>query len=323
MFRKCPSVFYVLILLLGTVSAVFAQETAHPVISVDNAGNLEQIIEIIDENQRMSEDSLVFSPDSTLLAYVQDSEIQLLDVTSNEVAVTVPEVIFPVWLVFTDDGKGLTAVTTSFLEGIFSWDASTGERLPAVVPAERASAFATTVSPDGSLIAASRDDGLRIIETATGETVTTLPATGRVAISADNKTIAIGDANTKIELWDIAAGELRLTLESPSLAYEAPVFSMDSTLVAGCNSNDGVDIWDAETGEIVQSMPDASCGRGAFSPDNSLFVTGFFTFTVYDVATGEELFTLPETGNVAFSPDGTMLATISTFSATLRVWSVP
>jgi len=323
MLRKCLSIFYILILCLGIGGAVFAQDTAdHPVITTENAGNLELITEITDAEKYMRSESLAFSPDSQLLAYVQDNTIQLLDVTSSEVGVTVPDVSFPVWLVFTDDGKALTAVTTSFLDGFSSWDVATGDELPAVTPAERVDAYSTILSPDGSLVAASTEDALQIIETATGETVTTLPSTGRIAISADNKTVAIGDANTKIELWDIATGELRLTLESPSLAYESPVFSADSTLVAGCNSNDGVDIWNAETGEIVLSMSDASCGRGAFSPDNSLFVTGFFSATVYDVATGEALFEVEDVRNVAFSPDGTLLATISDYSSSLKLWAV-
>ncbi len=327
MFGKYLSVLYCSVLFLGMGGAVFAQDvTDHPVITVDNAANLEPIVEIAEADKYMRSEGLTFSPDNQLLAFNQDSAIQLLDVTSNEVVLTIPGISFPVWLVFMDDGKALAAVTTSYLDDISSWDVTTGEELPAVIPEESTNnAYGAILSPDGSLIAISLDGdkGIRIIETATGATVTTIPVDGgRLAISADNETIAIGDANTKIELWDIATTEIRLTLESPSLAYEDPIFSADSTLIAGCNSNDGVDIWDAETGEVVLTMSNASCGRGAFSPDNTLFATGPYSTTIYNVATGEELFKIEDTNNVAFSPDGTLLATVSDYSSTLKLWAV-
>src|SRR5262249_13957212 len=79
------------------------------------------------------------------------------------------------------------------------------------------------------------------------------------------------------------------------------------------NAGDMVKVWDAQTGKELYSLKG---GLGvAFSPDGKLLACAFSDSTVklLDTQTGNELHTLKgHTGgvtSVAFSPDGTRLAT--------------
>jgi WD40 repeat protein len=309
------------ILVLG-VGIVFGQDA--DVISPANAAKLKQIWQITDQ-ERIFDTNIVFSPDSKLLAFHQNENIQLWDVAANKATMTLASDTFPAKVIFTDEGKMIEAVTTSFLNSISSWDLASGDALPIVKTKDPIDTSTTIVSPDGSLVGAIlyEKKSLQIIDAATGETVTTVPAYGMIALSPDNKMLAVGDNNTKMELWDVAAGKMTTSLESPSKAYGYPIFSADGKLLAGCNINDGVDIWDVETGKTITSMPDASCGAGAmFSPDNKLFASGFANIYLYDVEKGKELFKIEDASNVAFSPDGKYVATVSAFSNILTLWGL-
>ena len=140
------------------------------------------------------------------------------------------------------------------------------------------------------------------------------------AFSPDGTEVAIGGIDAHPRLFDAETGELVLELddeESPS--HRGVAFSPDgSRLVSGSMTNDdfpnGVPkIWDAATGlEIMRLEHPSNTWEVAWSPDGTMIATtGQDTTRIWDAATGAERYALtgPTPGAVRFSPDSTLLAT--------------
>jgi WD40 repeat protein len=117
-------------------------------------------------------------------------------------------------------------------------------------------------------------------------------------------------------------------------------FSPDGTLLASCGMNSTVRLWEVVTGTPIRTLRGHNEGarKVAFSPDGTLIAScGDFrapsreratseTVLLWQVATGTQVRTL--TGHsdrwvpdVAFSPDGTLLASCASDS-TVRLWQV-
>ena len=121
-------------------------------------------------------------------------------------------------------------------------------------------------------------------------------------------------------LWRLAHSE-RLSIDTGNDAYDLAC-SPDGKIVAIAN-NRQVEIWDAESGERVAAL-DADRGEWgnvAFSPDGRLLAYGRNNVKVWEVATWELLHDLPgpefAIQSIAFHPDGRRLAVGS------GVWNGP
>lgn len=135
-----------------------------------------------------------------------------------------------------------------------------------------------------------------------------------VAFSPDGKLLAGGANGTGIKLWDVATGEVKLTLEGHPYGTEALAFSPDgSMLVSG---SEKVRLWDVKTGRLIREMDEKkilvdSLGVQdvGFSPDGKSIASAGDHLIIWDVETGNPIKQF-ESGSyvVALSPDGKSIA---------------
>jgi WD40 repeat protein len=118
-----------------------------------------------------------------------------------------------------------------------------------------------------------------------------------VAYAPGGKVLATGSEDGTVKLWDAAAGKERTTLTGHKGKVFAVAFSPDGKLLASGG------------GDWAHPAPPGRPGE----------------VKLWDAATGQELVTLSEPGNVvfavAFSPDGATLATAN-YDATAKLWDV-
>jgi WD40 repeat protein len=225
---------------------------------------------------------------------------------------------------------------------LLCWDARTGKKLPrAVVVTD---AFALSAN-GGSIAAADKHSGIRLLDTMTSQVQRTFKQQANVlAISPDGQTLAAG-SERGLSLWDIDAAARKWRTEKLRIDVTQLAFSSDGCLVAahtiqwkGSKGRDEVRVWDVASGEQVHVIGvDDWPFSVLFSPDSAVLVVaaGFEADTrgpaeaqsgsavqVWDTQSWRLKHRLlcdsEEVKNVTFSPDGKLLvATHANRTATL------
>ena len=186
-----------------------------------------------------------------------------------------------------------------------------------------------------AMLAAAALPGIGILADHTG-------TVNSVAFSPDGKTLASGNTDGTVRLWDVATRrQLGSPLTGPTGTVNSVAFSPDGKTLASGNTDGTVRLWDVATGRQLGSLLTGPTGTAtsvkfnsvAFSPDGKTLASGNTDGTVrlWDVATGRQLGSLltGTTGtatsvaftSVAFSPDGKTLAAGSD-DGTVRLWDV-
>jgi len=218
-----------------------------------------------------------------------------------------------------------------------------------VVPRPKALPWhSLALSPDGRFAVSGRTNGeLELWETQTGNTVRTFQ--GHTAIdfmnidfgpnpvtlfSPDGKLLLTRGAEVS-RLWSIPDGELLWTLpdnKNLGLHVDTAIFSPDSQVLVTKGVFYPPTLWDARTGKLLQTLkaPRLSLRSLAFSPDGRLLAAAGDRYdkvastvvqageiVLWDITTGEMVRSISQSQSplretiaaVAFSPDGTQLAT--------------
>jgi WD40 repeat protein len=181
-------------------------------------------------------------------------------------------------------------------------------------------------SPDGRRVATADWSGsVRVWETATGqETLRLKGHQGRaacVAFSPDSRRLVSGGDDQMVRVWELASGGQAAAFAMDKYMVSAVAYDPRGTRVASADLGGVVKVWDLRTGTAVLTVgdyPDYEILR--FSPNGrQLAAAGPIRHqgeppgrvTVWDTATGKELYHRDGPASLAYSPDGSRLATVT------------
>jgi WD40 repeat protein len=192
---------------------------------------------------------------------------------------------------FTPDGKVLLAPAGPT---IHRWEVETGKELPLLRIVGLAQEISWCApSPDGrTLVVWVWGDACSafLVEADTGKVLHRLEGVRgpphTAAFSPDGRTVAV-EANGALTLWEVASGRSRGRLTAGGKSVASLAFSPDGRLLAsGGYQEPPVNLWDLAAGEVVGRLRgDMGVGPVAFSPDGTrLAVVSSPTVLICDVA---------------------------------------
>ena len=277
------------------------------------------------------------SPDGSMLASANENAISLWEIDTGREVVTLTEHTENITtLVFSPDNGTLASGSED--NTIRLWNATTGQLLFLPLSEHTGDITSIAFSPDSQTLASgSRDNTIRLWSATTGQRLATLEEqivwgavtheghTGdvtTVAFSPDGATLAGGDTDNTIRLWNVAARQHRTALTGHTGTVTALTFSKDGTMLVSGSRDNTIRLWNTTTERHLDTLEghESDVIALAFSSDGAALASGDTSgiTRLWAGDTGQNLDTLSYSledgvsGNpvraVTFAPDGLTLA---------------
>ncbi len=285
---------------------------------------------------------MVLSPDWSLLAVgYENGTVDLWDTNTSQRVLTIDDHQDWAWtMTFNEDGSRLA--TASPNGQVFVWD------VPASLAAGSAEALAALMvaADDGRPETLTFvDDNLLAVGTHVGAIQlwdTRDPAAPRfsqhghnnvvhhLSFNSERTQLASASEDGNVKIWNMADGELLLTLDGPLSPIFRAYFNPAGTRLTTIGDGGSVRVWNVQLqplGELTSYTTSPLTLDLKLHPTRHLLATGseVETPSLWDSSTGQWLrtFTGPEGGffRVAYSPDGTRLAGVGRANQ-IRVWDI-
>lgn len=198
-------------------------------------------------------DSLAFSPNSKLLLAVDQEKVMVIDVVSGNLIRTIDTSI-----------TGLNKIA---------------------------------YTPDGKYFAAGLwSQGIRLWDAGSYSQHLSIPVKDvvvSISIAADGKTIACGDRQSKVTVFDLSTGRQLQQLSNQAGDINAVAFSPDGKILASGSGDKTISFWNTQSGAAEKSLKGHTFWiQGlAYNPDGKLLASASSDGTVrlWNTATGAEL----------------------------------
>ena len=212
---------------------------------------------------------MAVSPDGRMIASAYENTITLSAIDTNRNVATLSEHAEDVTaLLFSPDSKVLASGSAD--NTIRLWNGDTGQLLSFPLKEHTDDVLSVAFSPDSQTLATgSADHTIRLWSATTGQHLATLEEqiewgvvthkghTGDVtalAFSPDGKTLASGDTDNTIRLWDVAVRQHRTALTGHTDQVTTLTFSRDGTVLASGSMDNTVRLWNTSTGEHLDTL---------------------------------------------------------------------
>lgn len=269
---------------------------------------------------------VVFSPDGKTFATANEhlAAVQLWEVrTGNLISTfTIPraELTTP-WdprgaidLTFSPDGKTLAIATAGAPGFLQLWEVRTGKIVSTLAEHSRLSAQPL----NGEAFISWSGSGIRLHDIHTGriqqdlkevwtnfiKSFNEINEVESAAFSLDSTTFAVGGKDGSLQLWNVGIQKQPVTLVGHTDRVNTLAFTTDGTRLASGSRDRSLRIWDVRTGTLLLNLTEhTNSGRKLEHGDSTTSPSAEWV------------------NNLVFSPDGTTLASASTFG-TIWLWDL-
>ena len=270
-------------------------------------------------------DCATISPDGHLLAGMHQRFIQIWDAVTGKTLQRIPthtSIGFGA-LAFSPDSKFLAVYGGA--TKLCVYDVATANTvkeydLKKYVQGELGNTFAEyylAFLPDGKslIVKDGREAIVRLVDVNSGKLIRDFPHKSKlldsVALSRDGKALAVAEQSGVVKIWEVATGNVLLTIEKQAGPDVRLAFAPDGKTLASGDIKSDVCLWDVATGKLVRTLaarmeihwldetgkkqvrkdyPLGSVCSLSFSPDGQTLVASYpYWMVLWDPATGKEI----------------------------------
>ncbi|HAN77705.1 MAG TPA: hypothetical protein DCQ31_08000 [Bacteroidales bacterium] len=225
--------------------------------------------------------------------------------------------------------SGTEIISSSERGQLVFWETESGKLLRTIETGKQSIALKT--EQNGKSIYISEENSIKSFDLANGNLLNTYRGqsarVNEVALSTDNRYIAIAQQASAVNIIDLKTGNLKARFNAHNGSVEGIRFSPNNDILITVGKDGFIRYWETEKFTLIREEVASISGMSsvAFREDGKYFVTGNYDneIEMRETATGRKMRTWKGHSeiitDVAFSPDGRKAAGAS-WDGTVKIW---